>query len=76
MTIRSVDWNGHCPDDDGPATAAEHQVVTDLEGYLRFTADRPDTSGIFQASIRADRARDAMVRDTLATYEDDGGYAA
>jgi hypothetical protein len=66
VSTRSIDFNGHCPDDDGSSTAAERGVVTDAEDFLAFMAGRGQAH---RASIAAIRRRDAMVRDTLAEYE-------
>jgi hypothetical protein len=66
VTVRSIDFNGHCPDDDGPSTAAEAELVADADDFLAFMADRGEPH---RASIAAIRRRDRMVRDTLASLE-------
>lgn len=40
MELRLIDYNGFTPDDDGPATAAETEMVDWIEDYLRWRSER------------------------------------
>lgn len=38
--MRAIDYNGYCPDDDGPATQYETDGIEWIEDYLRYLAER------------------------------------